>query len=488
MFSPVLALDDLIELSRSILAKEKLNGRNFLDRYRNLRIVLKNEQKLHHLEEALIKAPPTTTTAAIRNAYTRRVTEQQEVACLMLEEGQSISTYVLKMKAYLDQMDRLGYLMPLVLGVNLILTSLSKDHDQFVKKYNMHDMGKTIRELHAMLKLAKKSIPKKAHAVLVIRKGVISLSRLWDKCFRHKFMDNGAILLSKDNLFYFNAFPHDGIFEIDMHIFNESSIYTCSNKKTKHNFDSTFLWHCRLGHINKKLIVKLQHDGFLKSIDDESFDVCVSCIYGKMERNPFTFASERADYLLGIIHSDLCGLFRTTSREGNQLRKIIKALRSDRGGEYLSQEFLDHLRSHGVNSQVTPPYMPKHNGLSERRNQTLLDMVQSMMSLTTLPMSFKGYALESIACILNMIPTTKVNKTPYEMWHEKVSNLSYLKAKGEGFCWGMMVEGSGRRGLIEMDEGVAGKGIQGMARKLVTGEQWFKTWGDKGKGLSSWQI
>ncbi|GKE29119.1 hypothetical protein Tco_1444503 [Tanacetum coccineum] len=69
---------------RSILDKEKLNGSNFLDRYHNLRIVLKNEQKLHHLEEALPEAPPATATAAVRNAYTLRVAEQQEVACLML--------------------------------------------------------------------------------------------------------------------------------------------------------------------------------------------------------------------------------------------------------------------------------------------------------------------------------------------------------------------------------------------------------------------
>ncbi|GJT05617.1 retrotransposon protein, putative, ty1-copia subclass [Tanacetum coccineum] len=224
---------------------------------------------------------------------------------------------------------------------------------------------------------------------------------------------------------------------------NERSIYTCSNKKTKHNLDSTFLWHCRLGHINKKRIKKLRHDGLLKSIDDESFDVCVSCISGKMARNHFTHASERADDLLGIIHSDVCGPFRTTSREcanyyvtftdnfiENQLGKTIKALRSDHGGEYLSQEFLDHLRSHGIISQLTPPYTPQHNGVSERRNRTLLDMVRSMMSLTTLPMSFWGYALESAARILNMVPTKKVNKTPYEMWHGKVPNLSYLKVWG----------------------------------------------------------
>nr|GEX00433.1 zinc finger, CCHC-type [Tanacetum cinerariifolium] len=98
--------------------------------------------QLHHLEEALL--------AAVRNAYTHRVTEQQEVACLMLVE-------------------RLGYLIPLVLRVNLILTSLSKYYDQFVQNYNMHDMGKTTSEPHAMLKLAEKSIPKKALAVLARR-------------------------------------------------------------------------------------------------------------------------------------------------------------------------------------------------------------------------------------------------------------------------------------------------------------------------------
>ncbi|PWA92751.1 zinc finger, CCHC-type [Artemisia annua] len=78
------------------------------------------------------------------------------------EEGQSVSSYVMKMKGYLDQMDRLGYPMPQILGVSLILTSLSKDYDQFVQNYNMHNMGKTIAELHNMLKLAEKGMPKKA--------------------------------------------------------------------------------------------------------------------------------------------------------------------------------------------------------------------------------------------------------------------------------------------------------------------------------------
>nr|GFB88372.1 hypothetical protein [Tanacetum cinerariifolium] len=90
-----------------------------------------------------------------------------------------------------------------------------------------------------------------------------------------------------------------------------------------------------------------------------------------------------------------------------QLGKNIKALRSDRGGEYLSQEFNHYLSKNGIVQHLTSPYTPQQNGVSERRNRTLLDMVRSMFNLTTLPLSFWDYALESFVCILNMVPTKK---------------------------------------------------------------------------------
>nr|GEW90336.1 hypothetical protein [Tanacetum cinerariifolium] len=73
----------------------------------------------------------------------------------------------------------------------------------------------------------------------------------------------------------------------------------------------------------------------------------------------------------------------------------------------MSQEFLDHLKDHGIIAHRTLPYTPQHNGVSERRNRTLLDMVRSMMSQTTLSKSFWDYALETVARILNMVPTKK---------------------------------------------------------------------------------
>ena len=114
----------------------------------------------------------------------------------------------------------------------------------------------------------------------------------------------------------------------------------------------------------------------------------------------------------------------------NQLGKTIKALRSDRGGEYLSQQFDDHLRTCGIISQLTPPGTPQWNGVSERRNRTLLDMVRSMMSPTDLPFIFWGYALETAAFTLNRVPSKAVEKTPYEMWTGKRPSLSFLKIWG----------------------------------------------------------
>ncbi|GKF99850.1 retrotransposon protein, putative, ty1-copia subclass [Tanacetum coccineum] len=165
-----------------------------------------------------------------------------------------------------------------------------------------------------------------------------------------------------------------------------------------------------------------------------------------MTRKSFPPRLEKATDLLGIIHTDVCGPLRHMSRQDasyfitftddysrygyvyllkhkhevfETFEKTIKAIRSDRGGEYISQEFKDYLKANRIVQQLNPPYTLQHNGVSERRNRTLLDMVRSMMNLTTLPLSFWDDALESATRILNMVPTKKVDKTPYELWYGK---------------------------------------------------------------------
>ena len=297
-----------------------------------------------------------------------------------------------------------------------------------------------------------------------LTRNILSVDRLRQSGFMYRFI-NEFIHAFYNNVFYFEARPINGIYEINLDCPIVNNINT---KRVKYDLNDSYLWHCRLGHISKSRMSQLQKNGILKANDVESFDTCESCLSGKMTKSPFTNSSERAKDLLGIIHSDVCGPFKTLSRNGeryfitftddfsrygyvyllrhkhetfdkfklfqkeveNQLGKTIKVLRSDRGGEYLNDEFITHLESCGIVSQLTPPRTPQHNGVSERRNRTLLDMVRSMMCRSTLPLSFWSYALLSAARILNMAPTKKVDKTPYELWHGKAPLLSFIKVWG----------------------------------------------------------
>nr|GEV50667.1 retrotransposon protein, putative, Ty1-copia subclass [Tanacetum cinerariifolium] len=207
----------------------------------------------------------------------------------------------------------------------------------------------------------------------------------------------------------------NGIYEIDVSnsVPNVNSIYNVSNKRVKHNLDIAYQWHCRLAHISKKRIEKLQHDGLLKTTDDESFDQCVSCLSGKMTRNSFPHHPERATGLLGLIHTDVCGPLKHVSRQGASYFITFTDDYSHYGYIYL----LKHKH------ELTPFYTPQHNGVFERRNRTLLAMVRSMINLTTLPLSFWDYAHDSAVRILNMVPPKKVDETPYKLWLLKCLGL-----------------------------------------------------------------
>nr|GEY55419.1 hypothetical protein [Tanacetum cinerariifolium] len=155
------------------------------------------------------------------------------------------------------------------------------------------------------------------HYAPSITGGVVSIHRLVENGFVQCFTDFG-ILVSKNNVHYFNVIPSNGIYEIAIHnlVSNDNSIYNVSTKRAKHKLDFTYRWHCLLAHISKKRIEKLQQERLLKSTDDESFDQCVSCLSGKMTRKSFPHRLERATDLLGIIHTDVYGPLRHVSRQG----------------------------------------------------------------------------------------------------------------------------------------------------------------------------
>ncbi|KAI3723297.1 hypothetical protein L2E82_34775 [Cichorium intybus] len=298
-------------------------------------------------------------------------------------------------------------------------------------------------------------------------RNIISFHALFRQGFHFSFDNNiGSISVFKNGILNFTAYPCDGVYETVKCVDNlgQSVNYIDSTS----DVEKACLWHSRLGHISKKRIAQLQKDGVLESFDLKSDDVCESCLLGKMTKSPFKGSFERGEGLLDIIHTNVCGPIRSTTKDGtrfymtftddfsrygyiylikhksdtfekfkefkneveNQLGRKIKMLRSDRGGEYLSIEFLDYLKECGIVSQLTPPRTPQLNGVAERRNRTLLDMVRSMMGRASLPIHFWGYALETAAHILNLVPTKKVAKTPHEMWTGKAPSLAHIKDSG----------------------------------------------------------
>nr|CAE05066.1 OSJNBa0094P09.5 [Oryza sativa Japonica Group]CAE05129.1 OSJNBa0079F16.21 [Oryza sativa Japonica Group] len=114
----------------------------------------------------------------------------------------------------------------------------------------------------------------------------------------------------------------------------------------------------------------------------------------------------------------------------NQLDRKIKRLRSDRGGEFFSNEFDLFCEEYGIIHERTPPYSPESNGIAERKNRTLPDLVNAMLDTAGLPKAWWGEALLTSNHVLNRVPNRNKDKTPYEICIGRKPSLSYLRTWG----------------------------------------------------------
>uniref|UniRef100_A0A2N9I6A1 Integrase catalytic domain-containing protein n=1 Tax=Fagus sylvatica TaxID=28930 RepID=A0A2N9I6A1_FAGSY len=189
----------------------------------------------------------------------------------------------------------------------------------------------------------------------------------------------------------------------------------------------------------------------------------------------------RSGNLLEIVHTDICGPFDSPSFGGEkyfitfiddfsrygyvyllheksqainalkayiaeverQLDRKVKIIRSDRGGEYYGRydgirqcprPFAKFLEEHGICAQYTMPGTPQQNGVAERRNRTLMEMVRSMLSNSSVPISLWMEALKTAVYLLNRVPSKAVQKTPFELWTGRKPSLRHFH------IWGCPVE------------------------------------------------
>ena len=199
----------------------------------------------------------------------------------------------------------------------------------------------------------------------------------------------------------------------------------------------------------------------------------MDCIKGKRTKHTKKGATISTQ-LLEIIHTDICGPFDVNSfnkemyfitfindfsRYGyvyllheksqavnalevyineveRRLDKKVKIVKLDKGDEYYGKydergqypgPFSKFLEKCGIYAQYTMLGTPQKKGVSDRRNQTLMDMVRSMLSNSSLPVLLWMYALKIVMYLLNKVPSKTVQKTPFELWTGRKASLRHLQ-------------------------------------------------------------
>ncbi|GJW85146.1 hypothetical protein Tco_0158291 [Tanacetum coccineum] len=190
---------------KTFFEREKLTGNNFNDWYRSLRIVLrvavpwKTEYKIHsdvaclmlgRMSPALQRKFELYFSQAMLDELKRMFEKPKAIEIYNLVDTQhsckqapvkSISANVLEIKGYMDQLQALGKPYDNDMAINLINRSLNKDFGDFVRNFNMHCMGKTVSDLHALLIDFEKGLKDKTPTPqLVTRRGTaLFTSKSW---------------------------------------------------------------------------------------------------------------------------------------------------------------------------------------------------------------------------------------------------------------------------------------------------------------------
>ena len=239
-----------------------------------------------------------------------------------------------------------------------------------------------------------------------------------------------------------------------------------------HAREDAWLWHARFGHTNFAALRKMGREGLVRGLPvlSQVEQLCEACLAGKHRGAPFqSQALQHSANSLELFHGDLCGPVTPATPSGNRyflllvddfsrymwialldtkdvapaaIKKIQAAaecksgrklltLRTDRGKEFTSTEFMTYCAELGVGRQHTAPYMPQQNGVVERRNQTVVGMARSMLKASELPGTFWGEAVNTTVYILNRTTTKGTGgKTSYELWSGSTPAVHHLRTFG----------------------------------------------------------
>ncbi|KAL0364512.1 UNVERIFIED_CONTAM: Retrovirus-related Pol polyprotein from transposon TNT 1-94 [Sesamum angustifolium] len=236
--------------------------------------------------------------------------------------------------------------------------------------------------------------------------------------------------------------------------------------------DQSWLWHRRLGHFNFQGLKILHQKKMMTDLPQIQAveGACEACLQGKQHKKLFpSGTSWRAKAVLELIHTDVCGPMRTPSHEQNRyfilfindyskmtwvyfmrekskvfkVFKKFKKLVEKQSGRSIkfseaigkknitAQKFDKFCEEEGIEHQTTVSYNPQQNGVSERKNRTVMEIARSMLQEKHLPKAFWVEAVYTAVYLLNRCPTKAVqNMTPIEAWSGKKPSAKHLRVFG----------------------------------------------------------
>lgn len=296
-----------------------------------------------------------------------------------------------------------------------------------------------------------------------LRKNLLSISKITEVAENEvKFKGDIVKILHNDSLVATGTKDASGLYVLD------DKIVTAEANLTQK------LWHLRMGHISDQKLNQLR-DSLAEGIQFSSCShdlgkSCENCALGKQIRAKISKINSppTAEKFGDVIYSDVCGPITPLSLGGNsyfvsfvddstraswvylmkskdetldkfkEFRKEVKTqfkvnimrLHSDRGGEYISTLMDGYCKSKGIIHSFTPPDTPQLNGVAERYNRFIVEMVRCMLFSKKLDKSFWGEAIFCANFIRNRVPNSKIGTTPYEKLNGKKPNLKNIKVFG----------------------------------------------------------
>ncbi|KAH9681844.1 hypothetical protein KPL71_027113 [Citrus sinensis] len=299
-----------------------------------------------------------------------------------------------------------------------------------------------------------------------MKSNILSLGQLLEKGYDIHLKDYSLFLRDdKGNLITKVRMSKNRMFPLNI----QNDVAKCLKACHK---DQSWTWHLRYGHLNFGGLELLSKKNMVKGLPyiNHPDQLCEGCLLGKQFRKSFPKESNsRAQKPLEFIHTDVCGPFKPNSlgksnyfllfiddfsrktwvyflKQKSEVFEAfkkfkaavekergyqIKAMRSDRGGEFTSKEFLEFCEANGIRRPLTVPRSPQQNGVAERKNRTILDMARSMLKSKRLPKEFWAEAVACAVYLSNRSPTRSVwGKTPQEAWSGRKPGITHLRVFG----------------------------------------------------------